>query len=109
MNKQLPVILTSLILVITGCQSLGPSKISPERMDYSDAIRNSEAEQLLKNLVRLRFGTSPELLDLTQVVSQYELESTGGIGASFVEGGSPPIGSLIHGHSSTTSARAPAP
>lgn len=87
MNKQLPVILTSLILVITGCQSLGPSKISPERMDYSDAIRNSEAEQLLKNLVRLRFGTSPELLDLTQVVSQYELESTGGIGASFVEGG----------------------
>jgi hypothetical protein len=57
-------------------------------MDYSDAIRNSEEQQLLKNLVRLRFGTSPELLDLTQVVSQYQLESGGGVGASIVEGGS---------------------
>jgi hypothetical protein len=77
---------STMLVVLVGCDSVGPQKIEPERMDYSDAIRASEEQQLLKNLVRLRFGSSPELLSLSQIVTQYQVQTGGSAGASIATG-----------------------
>lgn len=79
--------LVGIHLAMMGCASYGSSRIVPDRIDYSDAIRQSESEQLLKNIVRLRFSTTPEILDMSQIVTSYQLELVGGSGATLTSGG----------------------
>ena len=79
--------IAAVLSALPGCSSFGSSRIIPERRDYTEAIRVSEAQQLLKNIVRLRFATTPELLDLSQVVTQYQLEFTSSSGATLTSGG----------------------
>lgn len=56
----------------TASCSLGPSRLAPARLDYNQAIAKSWDEQLLLNLVRLRYRDTPIFLELSSVVSQFE-------------------------------------
>ncbi len=42
-----------------GCGTLGPSAIKGERINYNSAIQRSNDEQLLLNLVRLKYRDTP--------------------------------------------------
>ena len=70
----------------TGCGSIGPSTLPPARKDYAEAIRISSNNELLSNIVRLRFAATPEMLDVQQVVAQYRSRVSGSIGATFPYG-----------------------
>jgi hypothetical protein len=54
-----------------GCHSLGPRQIPVDRFDYNSAIANSANEQMLLNLVRLRFNEVPVFLAVNSVLTQY--------------------------------------
>ena len=72
------VVLMILISVIMcGCASYGPNRISADRFDYNAAIANSQKVQILLNIVRLRYMDWPMFLNIEQVVSQYTFEQTG--------------------------------
>jgi len=48
---------TSLIsLAVTGCRSLGPRTVPGDRFNYNEAGAQSTSEQLLLNIIRLRYG-----------------------------------------------------
>jgi len=47
-------------------------------MKYNEAIRATNDEQLLMNIVRLRYADSPVLVDLPNITSQFELSGTAG-------------------------------
>ncbi|MBC23896.1 MAG: hypothetical protein CMJ32_08295 [Phycisphaerae bacterium] len=79
-------LLGTIMMFTSGCSSFGSSKIVPDRSEYSEAIRTSSSQQLLMNIVRLRLGGTPELLDLTQIVSQYQIRTTGEAGGSITSG-----------------------
>jgi hypothetical protein len=59
---------------------MGPQAVPGERFDYSEAIARSWNEQLLLNLVRLRYRDNPMFLDVGSVVSHYEF--TGRLGGT---------------------------
>lgn len=50
-----------LSLATGGCASLGPAAIRWERTDYNVAIQETQNEQLLLNLVRLRYSEDSDL------------------------------------------------
>lgn len=57
-------------LLLSACSlqpSLGPRSIPPSRMNYNDAISKSWDEQLLLNLVRVRYAESPLFVDITAI------------------------------------------
>jgi len=58
----------------TACRSVGPTRIVHDRFDYAEAISNSWKNQMLLNLVKLRYADAPMLLDVTSVLAQYTLE-----------------------------------
>jgi len=65
---------------LVGCNSIGPSAVAQARPAYSDALAQTEAEQLLHNLVRLRYLDQPQFLQVTSVNTSYELRgSTNGL------------------------------
>jgi hypothetical protein len=64
------VALASSCLATSGC--LGPSAVRSTRMRYNDVVRSTNDEQLLMNLVRLRYADTPVFVDLPNITSQFE-------------------------------------
>lgn len=68
-----------------GC--LGPKAVQLTRMRYNEAYRSTNDEQLLTNIVRLRYADSPVFVDLPNITSQFELAGQGtyigGVGNQF--------------------------
>ena len=60
-----------LLLVLQGCASVGPTTVPQDRFNYNAAIAESSDEQLLINLVRLRYSETPVFLKVGSVISQY--------------------------------------
>ena len=67
-------------LLLTGCNAVGPQTIRGASFDYNEAIAHSWNEQLLLNLVRLRYRDSPYFLRVTSVTTQYSLEASASAG-----------------------------
>lgn len=69
---------------LAGCQ-LGPSTLKLSNAQYSDAMRVAESEQLLVNLVRMRYRDVPLFLGVSSISTQFQFQQSGGITGSFVE------------------------
>ncbi len=74
--------LVVLVLVLSAgaCQSMGPGRVAGDRFNYNEAIARSTNEQLLLNMIRLRYGESLTFVDVTQVITQYRREAGADIG-----------------------------
>jgi len=76
----LALLLTSLLVSASGCVShVGPKSLPADRFDYSGALSRSWKEQMVLNLVKIRYGEPPMFVDVQQVVQQYTLEGSGTI------------------------------
>jgi hypothetical protein len=75
-----------LILSLAGCKSQGPKNVAPDRFNYNAAIARSANEQMLLNLVRLRYTETPVFLTVNSVLTQYvytgAVTTAGSFGAS---------------------------
>jgi hypothetical protein len=80
LSKLVP--LCILLLALTACSAqLGPRTIPASRFDYSEALARSWDEQLLLNLVRLRYRDTPLFLEVGSVVTHYSLGASVAAGA----------------------------
>ncbi|MCF6284576.1 MAG: hypothetical protein L3K26_05245 [Candidatus Hydrogenedentes bacterium] len=61
------------LLVLSGCNTVGPKALRGGRIDYNSAIAYTAKEQLLLNLVRARYGEAPLFLEVSSVSTQYNL------------------------------------
>jgi hypothetical protein len=55
-----------------GC-ALGPKALERTHGPYNDSVRRVYEEQLLRNLVRIRYNEAPAALDVSGIAAQYEL------------------------------------
>lgn len=71
-------------LLVAGC-NIGPDSVGRDRVDYGEALARSGREELLRNVVRLRYLESPVFLSVNSVVNQYAIEGTvnGGVNWGF--------------------------
>ena len=60
------------LLTLPGC-AFGPRALEGSHGRYNEAIRTVNEEQLLCNLVRLRYTESPFTLDVSIIANQFEL------------------------------------
>ena len=92
-------------LTLGGC--LGPSAIRSTRIGYNEALRSTNDEQLLLNLVRLRYADSPIFVDLPNITSQFEMSGlagyNGGYGNQFPGSASLGMGQLTYRDTPTLS------
>lgn len=69
-------------LLLAGCQSTGYGSLGRDRMGYSTVIADSWKEQMLLNLVKLRYLDTPVFLDVTSVVTSYTHSGDLGLAAN---------------------------
>ncbi len=79
----------ALSLALAGCvTTLGSRAVAPSHFHYNEAIARSWNEQLLLNLVRLRYRDTPVFLEVGNVLTQYTFGGSASLSASASEGGS---------------------
>jgi hypothetical protein len=66
-----------LLLVAAGSGCLGPTALQKTRIPYNESFRRTNDEQLLLNVVCLRYGDSPVFVDLPNITSQFEVSARG--------------------------------
>ncbi|MFO0277952.1 MAG: hypothetical protein ACK533_11800 [Planctomycetota bacterium] len=59
------------VAALAGCSPFGPATIPAARFDYNQTIARSWDEQLLLNLVRLRYRDTPQFLQIGSVLARY--------------------------------------
>ena len=73
------------VVLLSSCTKIGPKSIRKTRFDYNSAIIDTRNEQMLANLVRLRYRDTPYFIEVSSVATQYVMgvagsASVGGIG-----------------------------
>lgn len=71
---------------LVGCSGIGPGTVSRDRFDYTAAISDSWKDQMLLNLVKIRYGDAPVFLDVASVISQYQLQGAVSLSGSWYSG-----------------------
>jgi hypothetical protein len=77
----------ALAAILAGCAWLGPEIIRSGRPAYNDAILTTNDEQLLQNIVRMRFGDSVGFLTVSSVTANVSFTTTGTVNVGL---GGPP-------------------
>jgi hypothetical protein len=70
------------IFLAAGCAGIGPPTVSRDRFDYTAAISESWKNQMLLNMVKMRYGDAPVFLDVSSVISQYQIMGQINLGAT---------------------------
>ncbi|QSA97846.1 hypothetical protein [Methylococcus sp. EFPC2] len=65
-----------LLLALSGCSGLGPGSVSRDRFDYTAALSDSWKDEMLLNIVKLRYGDAPVFLDVASIITQYQLQGS---------------------------------
>ena len=68
-----------LAVLVAGCSTVGPMTVTGDRFNYNMAGAKSAKEQMLLNLVRLRYGEPIYWLEIGSMLSQYTFQT----GASY--------------------------
>ena len=77
------VLLCCLPLLIVGCTSIGPATVRRDRLDYADAMADASKRETLLNIVKLRYGDTPSMVTVNQLVAGYTLEGRVNLATDF--------------------------
>ena len=58
--------------VLAGCASYGPEALNQTRLHYNKVVKATTEEQLLLNIVRLRYTDTPSSLAVSAIAAQFE-------------------------------------
>jgi hypothetical protein len=86
LSKYAPFSAFVLVLLAVGCA--GPHALRHSRAKYAAAVQVTRNEQLLLNLVRLRYRDTPSFLELTSLATQFSFDQSAGVAGTIKENSS---------------------
>lgn len=85
MKHAIQILLVAALTMVTGC-AMQPEIIQSRHWDLNETIRATSNEQLLLNLVRLRYDDTPYFLQLSSITTSFSASANLGATGSFPEG-----------------------
>ena len=64
------------LLILSGCAVVGPASIRSGRQAYNEAVQQTTDQELLLNIVRLRYRDTPTFLQISGIATQMQLQSS---------------------------------
>jgi hypothetical protein len=62
-------------VALTGCNAFGPRAVEGTRVAYNEVLARTQDEQLLLNIVRLRYVDVPMFLEVASINTQFEFRT----------------------------------
>lgn len=69
-------------VALCGCVSVPAERVNQDRMAYGDVIAESWKEQMLLNVVRLRYADAPVFLDVASIINSHAVYGATGVSGS---------------------------
>lgn len=69
-------VLSICLMALSGCSSMGPDRVQTGRGLYNAAVAETNDEQLLLNIVRLRFLDTPLFLQVSSISTNFTFEGS---------------------------------
>jgi len=85
------------VVVLSACVSIGPGSVNRDRLDYTEALATSWKQQMLLNIVKLRYADTPVFLDVSSVISSYQVQSQVSLAGAVSSGLTPGLADTV-GH-----------
>jgi len=76
------IISMGVLLALFGCAGIGAPTVPRDRFDYTAAISDSWKNQMVFNMVKIRYGDAPVFMDVSSVISQYQVGGAVNLGAT---------------------------
>lgn len=64
-------LLFTAVFVLSGCTAFGHRRIPSDRFNYNEALAASAKEQMLLNIIRMRYLEEPVFLIISSILTQY--------------------------------------
>jgi hypothetical protein len=74
------------VALALGCSLTGPNTVTTGRPLYNLAVQRTNSEQMLLNLVRLRYRDRPLWLEVSSVSTSFEIEADAGVAVTLSSG-----------------------
>lgn len=71
---------------LAACSGMGPRALEQDRSNYNIAVQRTNDEQLLLNLVRLKYRDTPFFMEVSSVASQFTFSISADASATLPEG-----------------------
>ena len=71
---------------LTGCSTFGPLSLEQTRLQYNETVKATIEQQLLLNIVRLRYTDTPSSLAVSAIAAQFERSQSFALLPFFVAG-----------------------
>jgi len=81
-------LLVTFTLFMTACPKNGPKTVVRDRFDYNTAISDSMKDQMLMNIVKLRYLDYPVFVDVSSIINSYEFQASASLSAELATPGS---------------------
>lgn len=75
-----------IVVLFYSCSSIGPKTIPTDGFNYNQRILAQENEQILLNIVRLRYAETPLFINVSSIINQYSRESKASIDGKSIFG-----------------------
>jgi hypothetical protein len=80
-------VLAVTLLLLTSCAQLGPDLVKAGRNDYNIVLQQTEDEETILNLVRVRYGDRPMFFDVTSVSTSFTWSQNAAASGTLFESG----------------------
>ena len=77
------------LMTATGCAHVSPRIVARDRFDYGQSLAESWKQQMLLNVVRIRYADAPVFMDVTSVILSYTLLANANAGANLFSSTAP--------------------
>lgn len=86
MSMRMPILIFSITMLMYGGCAMHPRIIQERHWQLNETIRTTHIEQLLLNVVRLRYGDAPYFLQVSSITTQFSSQGSVGVNGTFPEG-----------------------
>jgi hypothetical protein len=76
-----------IFLLLTSCAQLGPGLVKAGRNDYNVVLQQTEDEEAILNLVRVRYGDRPLFFDVSNVTTSFTWSQNAAASGTMLEYG----------------------
>lgn len=74
-------------VALAGCAGFGPERVTRDRFDYVGAISESWKQQMLLNLLKVRYSDAPVFLDVSSVIASYTIGANASVRGEYAPPG----------------------
>jgi hypothetical protein len=84
-------------IALSACTSIGSRNVPRDHFNYNAAIAQSTNDQMLLNIVRLRYLEIPGFLAVNSVITNYSYDGSAGIAKTWADGNSDVVPDTLRG------------